>query len=181
MSAVIQPRPCADGHLLDAGQFRRTVGHFPRSVTLISSGRVGAEHAVTASTFTVVSFPLRRVAVTLYRASRLVPIIRRSGGWGVSLLGEGDAPVARHFARTGRPLGELSDRFGCRRGPVTGVALFDGAMALMECRVVAELDADDHLIVIGEAVWTLVRDTAAAPLCDFHGILDAYPSRSVRD
>lgn len=156
---------------VDAAQFRRTVGHFPRSVALVSSRHDGHDHAVTASTFTVVSFPLRRVSVTLHRASRLTSIVQRSGVWGVSLLGSGDAALAGYFAQAGRPLGETPNRFPARRGPVTGVLLLDAAPALLECRTVAELDADDHLIFVGEPVWMADRDTGETPLCDFRGAL----------
>lgn len=156
---------------IESARFRRTIGNFVRSVTLISGRYEGRDHAVTASTFTIVSFPLRRVAVTLHRASRLTSIIQRSGVWGVSLLGGGDAHLAGYFARIGRPFGETPGHFPCRRGPVTGVMLFDDALALLECRTIAELDADDHLIFLGEPVWLADRDTGEAPLCEFRGTL----------
>jgi flavin reductase (DIM6/NTAB) family NADH-FMN oxidoreductase RutF len=155
---------------VDAGAFRRAVGEFVRGVTLISSRYEDAEHAATVGTFTVVSYPLRRVAVTVHRASRLTAIMQRSRAWGVSLLGVGDAALAAHFAQAGRPLGELPARAACRRGPVTGVALLADALAVLECRTVAELDADDHLIVVGEPVW-LAERAGGVPLCDFRGVL----------
>ena len=172
------PPSRVDNRPLDIGQFRRAAGQFPRGVALISSRFEDREHAVTASTFTVVSFPLRRVAVTLHRASRLTALIQCSGMWGVSLLADGDVPLAEHFATAGRPLGEMPRWFPCRRGPVTQVALLDGAPALLECRSVSELDADDHLIFLGEVVWAVQGDTDAAPLCDFRGVLSAFGSRS---
>jgi flavin reductase (DIM6/NTAB) family NADH-FMN oxidoreductase RutF len=157
--------------VVDAGAFHRTVDNFLRSVTLISSSCDGKDHAVTASTFTVVSFRQRRVAVILHRASRLTAMIQRSGVWGVSLFGSGDVQLAKYFSRTGRPVcAEVGDLTG-RRGPVTGVPLLDDALALLECRSVGELDAGDHVVFLGEPVWLADLGTGATPLCAFRGAL----------
>ena len=78
--------------------------------------------------------------------------ISESGVWGISILGADQRPVADWLSTQGRPLHGQLDRIPHRRGPVTGVALLQEALATLELRTTAIHPAGDHSIVVGEVV-----------------------------
>ncbi|MFJ3903090.1 flavin reductase family protein [Streptomyces sp. NPDC090025] len=77
------------------------------------------------------------------------PVLAEAEHIGVHLLGEHQAELAATFARSG------ADRFGAptrwSRGP-EGVPVLDGVPAWLVCRVVGQVPAGDHRIVIAEVV-----------------------------
>jgi 3-hydroxy-9,10-secoandrosta-1,3,5(10)-triene-9,17-dione monooxygenase reductase component len=90
--------------------------------------------------------------------------MRRTGQFGVNVL------ARRHeeFARRAAPAGV--DRFaGIEWVPGRdGVPLLAGALATLECEIVAEHAAGDHWIVVGR-VQTLSRRRRGQPLVFFGG------------
>jgi flavin reductase (DIM6/NTAB) family NADH-FMN oxidoreductase RutF len=92
--------------------------------------------------------------------------MRRTGRFGVNVL------ARRHeeFARRAAPAG--ADRFaGVDWEPGgSGVPLLDGALAALECEIVAEHPAGDHWIVVGRVDQLRVAP-AGDPLVFFRGCL----------
>ncbi|MGW7417053.1 flavin reductase family protein [Streptomyces sp. NPDC054863] len=77
------------------------------------------------------------------------PVVAEAEYIGVHLLGEHQEALAATFARSG------ADRFGAptrwHTGP-EGVPVLDGVLAWLVCRVVAQVPAGDHRIVLAQAV-----------------------------
>ena len=74
--------------------------------------------------------------------------VAEAGHFAVSVLAENQDAVASRFADTG------ADRFAgttISRG-TTGLALIDGAVAHLECAIVARHRGGDHTIVVGEVL-----------------------------
>jgi flavin reductase (DIM6/NTAB) family NADH-FMN oxidoreductase RutF len=81
----------------------------------------------------------------------------------INVLSDTQEQTARRFAETGVP------RFtgiGFTRGQ-TGAPLIDDALATLECRHVANHEAGDHTLMIGETVAASIRD--AKPLLYYRG------------
>jgi flavin reductase (DIM6/NTAB) family NADH-FMN oxidoreductase RutF len=124
----------------------------------------GLDHAMTASAFTSVSLEPVSVLVCVDTEARFRDAVLESQLWGVSVLSTAGRRAADWFATKGRPLIGQLDRFPHHRGPATGVALLDDAIAWLECRTLAVYDGGDHDIVLGEVLDLGLGDRDAAPL-----------------
>jgi flavin reductase (DIM6/NTAB) family NADH-FMN oxidoreductase RutF len=154
---------------VDGDAFRRAVGHFPPGVTVVTTRLDGIDHAMTASAFSSVSLEPVSVLVCVDKEARFRDAVLESGFWGVSVLSTAGRRAADWFATKGRPLVGQLDRFAYHRGPVTGTALLDDALAWLECRTLAVYDGGDHDIVLGEVVDLSLGDRDGAPLVYVRG------------
>lgn len=154
---------------VDADAFRRVVGHFATGITVVTTEVGGVDHAMTASAFTSVSLDPVLVLVCVDKEARFRDAVLESGSWGVSILSAAGRRAAEWFATKGRPLVGQLDQFPHHRGPATGVALLDGAIAWLEVRTTAAYDGGDHDIVVGEVIDLAVGDRDATPLIYHRG------------
>ena len=146
------PLPVDGGVPVDADQFRLAMGRFATGVTVLTTFSGGHDHAMTANAITSVSMDPLLVLVCVEVDARFHDAIIESGVWGVSVLAAAQRPVAEWLSTQGRPLHGQLDRIAHGRGPATGVALLDDALATLEVRSTAVHPAGDHSIVIGEVV-----------------------------
>ena len=109
------------------------MGRFATGVTVLTTFSGGHDHAMTANAITSVSMDPMLVLVCVEVDARFHDAIIESGVWGVSVLGAEQRPVAEWLSTQGRPLHGQLDRIAHRRGPATGVALLDDALATIEC------------------------------------------------
>ncbi len=132
--------------MTDHRALRDAFGCFATGVTIVTSfddQRVPV--GFTANSFTSVSLdpPLLLVCPGKYASS--LPAIRRTGVFGVNVLSAGQRGIAERFAQRG------VDRFseGEWVESESGVLLLEGACANFACATVSEVDAGDHLVLIG--------------------------------
>ncbi|WP_106817187.1 flavin reductase family protein [Janibacter massiliensis] len=154
----------ADDRLPTPDEFRHAIARFPTGVATVTTIADGHDHAMTASS--VVSLSLEPPALLFCVAvgSRFHEAVLSAGVWGVSVLGGGQRSVADWLSAPGRPvLGQL-DRVPHHRGPRTGVALVEGALAAFECRTRATHRDGDHEIVVGDVLFVDRPDRAGAAL-----------------
>lgn len=148
---------------LDQDAFRAVLGRFASGVTIVTvRGENGRDYGMTVSAFSSVSLEPPLVMVCIGEESSLKPMIAAATHYGVSILASEQEPLSRRFAAHG----ERFDGVGFSRGE-NGMALIDGALAFMECRIVARHPAGDHTIVIGEVEAASVVD--ARPLLYYRG------------
>ena len=141
---------------IDAATFRRARGRFPSGVTVVTvRGEDGRDYGMTVSAFASLSLAPPLVLVCIGDDATIAGSIAAAGNFAVSVLSEDQEPLARLFADSG------ADRFAgtaVSRG-VTGLALLDGAVAHVECAIVARHRGGDHTIVVGEVIAaTAVED-----------------------
>lgn len=149
--------------------FRRAVGRFATGVCAVTSLLDGRDHAMTANAFASVSLEPLLVVVSVAEDTRFLEAVLGSGVWGVSVLPASARGVADWLASSGRPLVGQLDRVAHHRGPRTGVALVDGALATLECRTSDVHPAGDHHLVVGEVVGIELADVPADPLLYHQG------------
>jgi len=148
---------------LDQDAFRAVLGRFASGVTIVTvRGAKGRDYGMTVSAFSSVSLDPPLVMVCIGEDSSLKPMIAEATHYGVSILASPQEPLSRRFAAHG----ERFDGIGFARGE-SGVALIDGALAYMECRIFARHRAGDHTIVIGEVEAASVADQR--PLLYYRG------------
>lgn len=148
---------------LDQDAFRAVLGRFASGVTIVTvRSAAGRDHGMTVSAFSSVSLSPPLVMVCIGEDSSLKSVISDADYFGVSILAADQEPLSRRFAAHG----ERFDGIGFTRSE-NGAALIDGALAFMECRVVARHPAGDHTIVIGEVEAASVGDDR--PLLYYRG------------
>jgi flavin reductase (DIM6/NTAB) family NADH-FMN oxidoreductase RutF len=148
---------------LDQDAFRAVLGRFASGVTIVTvRGANGRDYGMTVSAFSSVSLEPPLVMVCIGEDASLKPMIAEATHYGVSILASDQEALSRRFAAHG----ERFDGVGFTRGE-NGMALIDGALAFMECRIVARHRAGDHTVVIGEVEAASVADQR--PLLYYRG------------
>jgi flavin reductase (DIM6/NTAB) family NADH-FMN oxidoreductase RutF len=148
---------------LDQDAFRAVLGRFASGVTIVTvRGANGRDYGMTVSAFSSVSLEPPLVMVCIGEDSSLKPMIVEATHYGVSILSSQQEPLSRRFAAHG----ERFDGIGFARGE-SGVALIDGALAHIECRIIARHRTGDHTIVVGEVEAASAADER--PLLYYRG------------
>ncbi|MFC4587407.1 flavin reductase family protein [Sphaerisporangium corydalis] len=136
---------------VDQAVFRKVTGRFATGVAVATTLHGGVDHAMTVNSVASVSLDPLLVLVCVERIARFHDAVLAAGIFGISILGEDGEEASRAFAKRGRTLHGQLDRWSHRRGTL-GLALFDTAIATLECRTRAVHDGGDHSIVVGDVV-----------------------------
>jgi flavin reductase (DIM6/NTAB) family NADH-FMN oxidoreductase RutF len=157
--------------------FRRVVGHFATGVTVVTTCDGGRHVAMTANSFTSVSLDPVLVLVAVDKNARFHGAVLAAGSFAVNVLAADQEDVSRWFATRGRPDDdEHLERFPHRVGDASGAALFDGALAALECRTWATYDGGDHTLLVGEVLAMEAPRPGADPLLYFKGVYRSLAS-----
>ncbi|HUX34797.1 MAG TPA: flavin reductase family protein [Gemmatimonadaceae bacterium] len=149
---------------IDQDTFRAVLGRFASGVTILTArDAAGKDHGMTVSAFCSVSLDPPLVLACVDRAATMHDLLMTREEVGISILGSFQEPLSRRFA-------ELeSDRFeglGYERGE-SGVALFEDALAHLECRVRDRHAAGDHTIFVCDVERATTRQDR--PLLYYRG------------
>ncbi|MFF3687587.1 flavin reductase family protein [Streptomyces sp. NPDC002187] len=148
---------------VDAGEFRRVLGHFATGVTVVTAYDEDGPAGFACQSFTSLSLDPPLVAFMVARTSATWPRIARAGVFCVNVLGDHQGELCRAFAVSG------ADKFAgatWARSAATGSPLLAGVPAWIDCTIQTVHTGGDHLIVVGR-VETLDADQDGAPLL-FH-------------
>jgi flavin reductase (DIM6/NTAB) family NADH-FMN oxidoreductase RutF len=152
--------------VFDRTELRQAFGAFATGVTVVTVGGP-APHGMTANSFTAVSLDPPLVLVCIEHNAIMHEALATSGRFAVSVLGAGQASLARYFADRSRPLGgEQFVSVGWVAGEHTGAPLICGALAHFECATWRRYDGGDHTIFLGRLLGLEGPDDGAALL--FH-------------
>ena len=132
----------------DAAHFRQVLGHFATGVSVITTTLKGEPHGFTCQSFTSVSLDPPLVAFLPNVTSSTMPAIREAGIFCVNILNEDQETLCRSFASKD---GDRWQGVGWMPGP-TGSPILSDVLAWIDCRLEQEIEAGDHLIVIGRVV-----------------------------
>lgn len=140
---------------IDLRDLRDALGQFATGVTIITTQSAdGRPAGITANSFTSLSLEPPLVLWCLALTASSLPVFRDCEHFAVNVLSSGQHHLSRLFATSG------ADKFAgteVRDGPL-GVPLMEGALAHFVCRNVRQIEAGDHLIVIGEVQHYQVFD-----------------------
>ena len=130
----------------DKSELRRVMGHFATGVTIVTThDGNGRCYGLTANAVCSVSLEPPLVLVCVDKNAESHPAFEMSQAFVVNVLTAEQEELSRRFAVSG---GEKFVGLACRNGG-TGTPIIEGALAHVECRVVAAHDAGDHTIYIG--------------------------------
>ncbi|MGW4755514.1 flavin reductase family protein [Streptomyces chartreusis] len=168
-TGVLQPDPA----LVDPQALRSVCANWATGVTVITSGSTERTTGLTVNSFTSVSLDPALILVCIHHDSGELPVLRRTGAFAVNILAADQEELCRSFAsRHTRHSAKADTRPG-----ITGVPVLSDALAYLECRIEREVDAGDHVIVIGEVVDLAVQ-REEGPLTFFRNSFHRLPAAS---
>lgn len=153
--------------VLEPDRYRAAMRRLVSGVCIVTSRLDGLDHAMTVNSVVSVSLDPMLVLFCVETDARFHDAALASDAFGVSILGADQRWIADWLATRGRPLHGQLDRVPHHAGPRTGIALLDGSLAALECRVTARHPGGDHTIIVGE-VLTADIEAAAKPALVHH-------------
>ena len=140
------PAPAAFGD-----EFRRVMSAFPSGVSVVTArDSDGLPRGLTCSSLCSLSMDPPMMLACVNRRNGSLAAIRASGGFAVNLLRAGRGVVSDEFASAS------ADKFArvrWRPSPRSGLPwLLDDSLAFVDCRLVADLAAGSHTILVGLVV-----------------------------
>jgi 3-hydroxy-9,10-secoandrosta-1,3,5(10)-triene-9,17-dione monooxygenase reductase component len=119
----------------------------PTGVTIVSAAGPEGPAGATANAVCSLSIEPMLMLACLDRGSRTLLAVQAANHFGISVLHEGQEPIARAFA-TKAPVGEKWE--GVAWGERDGIPAIDDSLAWIACELRDVLAAGDHVIVTGE-------------------------------
>ena len=154
--------------------YKQVLGSWATGVTIVTS-RVGDRiHGMTVSAFTEVSLDPPLVLVCADKGSNTHPVIAEGKVFAVNILARDQDDLSNRFASK-KDEDKRFDGLETETGK-TGAPLIAGTVAALDCLVVAEHDAGDHVIYIGEVQDLRVSDRE--PLLYARGSYGAFSASS---
>ncbi len=148
---------------VDPRIFRNTLSQFATGVVVATGCLDGQPAGFAAQSFASLSLDPPLVAVCPGKSSTSWPKLRQSGSFCINVLTAQQRLVCEQFAKPGA-FASVPWRAG-----ITGSPILDGVMAYIDCELVAEHDAGDHVIAVGRVRELSICDDQAAPLLFFRG------------
>ncbi len=149
---------------MDLQELRRVMGHFATGVTVITTAdRGGIPFGLTANAFTSLSLNPPLALICVDKTVQCYSCFEESRIFAVNVLSEDQEEISRRFATKGI---EKFTGIKWHKGR-HGVALLDGAMGHIECKVVHSYEGGDHTIYVGEIVSAAA--SGERPLVFFKG------------
>jgi flavin reductase (DIM6/NTAB) family NADH-FMN oxidoreductase RutF len=151
-------------------ELRRVMGHFATGVTVVTTkDKAGTPFGLTANAFTSLSLSPPLVLICVDKAVQCYSCFEESKIFAVNVLGEDQEELSRRFATKG-----IEKFSGVKwRLSDNGLALLDGAISHIECRIVRSYEGGDHTIYVGEVICATT--SGERPLIFFKGKYHRLP------
>lgn len=162
MRESVPTSPAHEAETAGGHDFLDALGALANSVVLVTCWADGRSWGMTVTAFCSVSAEPPTVLVSLGAATTAARAIRRTGGFGVSLLSHRQEALARYGSRPGaaKHLEEFLDpRAGSGMTPVVA-----DAVGHLDCDVIDTIAAADHVLFLGRVRTVLATRAEEAPL-----------------
>jgi flavin reductase (DIM6/NTAB) family NADH-FMN oxidoreductase RutF len=140
---------------------RALMRRFPHGIAVLTVDAEGERLGLTVASLVSLSLEPPLVGVAVDRQAAMHELLRRAGGFALSLLADGQEWLAQHFARGVPPIA-MWHGIASREG-AAGAPLLVGALGWLECRLVSEHETGDHTLFVGQ-VLSVELGEAAPPL-----------------
>ncbi|MCZ6668116.1 MAG: flavin reductase family protein [Gammaproteobacteria bacterium] len=137
------------GKSMDALDLRRAFGAFATGVTIVTTADQNGEvYGFTANSFTSVSLDPPLLLVNIAKSAYGLQIFTEASGFAINILAQSQRDLSNTFASRG------ADKFANIGWNVraTGSPLFEGVIAWFDCEIFRQVDAGDHVILIGRVL-----------------------------
>ena len=138
-----------DSNEFDGRDLRRAFGNFATGVTIVTTLDAGSNPCgFTANSFTSVSIDPPLLLVSIAKSAFGCEIFTSSRGFAVNILARDQRELSNRFASAG------ADKFAGLdwRAEQSGSPIIDGVVAWFDCAHHEQVDAGDHVILIGRVL-----------------------------
>ncbi len=132
----------------------------PQAVSVVTAAGEGGPRGITVSAFFSVSVEPPLMLISIGRAARAHPAIRR-GSFRIHLLADDQAGVSNHFARPGL---DSAQQFPDHAPDGIDPPRIPNCVAWADCRIVSAHDEADHTLFVGRVTASRVERPDARPL-----------------
>jgi len=146
----------------DARDLRRAFGNFATGVTIVTTlDASGNPCGFTANSFTSVSIEPPLLLVNIAKAAFGCDAFTGSRGFAVNILARDQRDLSNRFAAAG------TDKFAHLgwSGAVTGSPIIDDVVAWFDCEHFEQVDAGDHIILLGRVMQYSYNTHAPLGFC----------------
>jgi flavin reductase (DIM6/NTAB) family NADH-FMN oxidoreductase RutF len=157
---------------VEAEDYKRALARWASGVTIVTARSGDRIHGMTVSAFSAVSLDPPLVLVCADLCSNTLPLIREGGVFAVNVLARDQEALSNRFASK-KDESTRFDGLETDEG-ATGAPLLRGAVANLDCRLVAAHEHGDHVITIGAVEE--VRTSDREPLLYFRGAYGSIAS-----
>ena len=156
--------------VVGAESFRNALRQFASGVTVITTrDERGHVHGMTATAFSSLSLDPPLVMIAVARGSRCHKLLMKLKRFGISFLSADQVELSRHFG--GSPDPHLRPAYA----DLNEVAVLEGAIAKLSCRLDQAFEGGDHSIFTGLVIEAEIG--RGAPLIHFDGRYHAVMPR----
>jgi 3-hydroxy-9,10-secoandrosta-1,3,5(10)-triene-9,17-dione monooxygenase reductase component len=149
----------------EAEEFRRLMSHWPTGVTVVTARDADSPAGCTVSAVMCVSLAPPLLAVSLAASSKTLDVIRRTGAFGLNVLGSHQRELCQRFSKNSQ-----RDRFrGLSYRYQDRMPLLSGVVAAIVCAVCDSVAFGDHVLVVGTPVWQTARHDGSPLVRHRHG------------
>ncbi len=134
----------------DPAMFRRLMGRWPTGVAIVTTREGERDYGLTVNGLLSISLHPPSLLISLGDDADSSPVVARSRLFVANFLTARQQSISERFAQS-MPSAEKFRDLPLHRG-ATGVAIIDGSLGALECRVVSEFPASDHHLFVGEVV-----------------------------
>lgn len=128
----------------------KPLGKVPSGVYILTAAHAGQTHAMLASWVQQAAFDPPAVSVAMAQDRPIYPLIRESGRFALSILGEHDAPLMKRYARGIEPGQDAFEGVNTVKSPA-GIPCIADALGWLDCRVMSVCAfGGDHDLILGE-------------------------------
>lgn len=152
----------SNGAEFEARDLRRAFGNFATGVTIVTTVDAdGQPHGFTANSFSSVSIEPPLLLVSIAKSAYGCGIFTAARGFAVNILTQDQRDLSNRFARAG------ADKFlGLEwQAKASGSPLIDDVVAWFDCEPHEQVDAGDHIILIGRVLQYSYNTQAPLGFC----------------
>jgi 3-hydroxy-9,10-secoandrosta-1,3,5(10)-triene-9,17-dione monooxygenase reductase component len=153
-----------DSIYMTQDSLRDVLGLFPTGIAVVTAKAENSLYGVTINSFSSVSLDPPLVLFSLARGLQTLGALVSSQAFAIHFLREDQRHVSTRFAKA---LSDKWDDVPYRHG-VTGCPVIEEALAVLECRLYAQYDGGDHVIIVGR-IAHLEKRPGCNPLIFFRG------------
>lgn len=134
---------------LDPMDLRRAFGSFATGVTIVTTtDKAGDVYGFTANSFASVSLDPPLLLVNIAKTAYGLDVFTNAEGFAINILAENQKNLSNTFASKGADKFEGVDW----TAKTTGSPVFDGVISWFDCASYQQVDAGDHVILIGRVL-----------------------------
>ena len=150
--------------MIEPGDFRQVLGHFPTGVTVVTANGADRPVGVAIGSFVSISLDPPLVGFFLGTESGSWPPIEESGHFCVNVLTSDQQELCGVMASKSETKFEGVDT---TPAPGSGAPVLPGIQAMIDCRIIEVVKTGDHNLIIGRVLTLEVTDPDASPMV-FH-------------